>query len=53
MVVFVEAKVVDDPLLKKLQEFKNISNRLCTFREGKNCIVNDIVYKVSPAYNWT
>ena len=34
MVVFVEAKVVDDPLLKKNQEFMKVSNRLCTFREG-------------------
>lgn len=36
MVVFVESKVVDDPLLKKHQEYMKVSNRLCTFKEGNS-----------------
>lgn len=42
MVVFVEAKVVDDPLLKKHQEFMKVSNRLCTFREGEDDLTDKI-----------
>ncbi|KAK2149135.1 hypothetical protein LSH36_465g01011 [Paralvinella palmiformis] len=42
MVVFVESKVVDDPLLKKHQEYMKVSNRLCTFKEGEDDLTDKI-----------
>ena len=41
MVVYVEAKSHDDPLLLQNKTFHQIKSKLCTFREGM-CSTHDI-----------
>ena len=36
MVVFVEAKVLEDPLLAENVDFAELQKRLCTFQEGEH-----------------
>ena len=35
MVVYVEAKVMDEPMLVNHRMFHNIKDKICTFKEGK------------------
>ena len=34
MLVFIETKVLHDPLLQRDPCFADVSNKLCTFKEG-------------------
>lgn len=46
MVVFVEAAVMEDPLLENNSSFKTIKDKLMTFRDGKDDLTDRIDFIV-------